>query len=56
MVGGYAGKFLEVDLEQEKIKNTVFSEQILRDYLGGRASEPRSSGTDSERTGRTSTP
>jgi aldehyde:ferredoxin oxidoreductase len=37
MVGGYAGKFLEVDLEQEKIKNTVFPEQVLRDYLGGRA-------------------
>jgi len=36
MVGGYAGKFLEVDLEREKTKNTVFPEQVLRDYLGGR--------------------
>jgi len=37
MVGGYAGKFLEVDLEREKTKNIVFPEQVLRDYLGGRA-------------------
>ncbi|MCJ7608354.1 aldehyde ferredoxin oxidoreductase, partial [Candidatus Bathyarchaeota archaeon] len=37
MVGGYAGKFLEVDLTKEKMKDTVFPEQVLRDYLGGRA-------------------
>ena len=33
---GYAGKFLEVDLSNEKIKETSFSEEILREYIGGR--------------------
>jgi aldehyde:ferredoxin oxidoreductase len=37
MVGGYAGKFLEADLTQEKLKDITFPEQVLRDYLGGRA-------------------
>lgn len=33
---GYAGKFLEMDLSTEKIKKVTFSENILREYLGGR--------------------
>ncbi|MEM2921732.1 MAG: aldehyde ferredoxin oxidoreductase C-terminal domain-containing protein [Candidatus Bathyarchaeia archaeon] len=37
MVSGYAGKFLDVDLEREKIEKTVFQERVLRDYIGGRA-------------------
>ena len=34
---GYAGKFLEVDLTTEKIKEVNFSEEVLRQYVGGRA-------------------
>ena len=33
---GYAGKFLEVDLSAEKIKELTFDESILRQYIGGR--------------------
>ena len=33
---GYAGKFLEVDLSAERIKNVTFSEKVLRQYIGGR--------------------
>ncbi len=33
---GYAGKFLEVDLSAEKIKELKFDEKILRQYIGGR--------------------
>jgi len=33
---GYAGKFLEVDLSAEKIKELTFDENILRQYIGGR--------------------
>jgi len=33
---GYAGKFLEVDLSDEKIKEIRFPDEILRDYIGGR--------------------
>ena len=36
MPGGYAGKFLDVDLTKEKIKDTVFDDKTLEDYLGGR--------------------
>ncbi len=36
MIKGYAGKFLEVDLSKEKTKDAVFSDEILRDYVGGR--------------------
>ncbi|MEM2105218.1 MAG: aldehyde ferredoxin oxidoreductase C-terminal domain-containing protein [Candidatus Bathyarchaeia archaeon] len=36
MILGYAGKFLEVNLSTGKIKETRFSEEILRDYVGGR--------------------
>jgi aldehyde:ferredoxin oxidoreductase len=33
---GYAGKFLEIDLETEKIKTVSFEDEMLRTYLGGR--------------------
>jgi len=33
---GYAGKFLEVDLSTENIKNVTFDESVLRNYIGGR--------------------
>lgn len=33
---GYAGKFLEIDLTAENIKEITFPEDILRDYIGGR--------------------
>ncbi len=36
MPGGYAGKFLDVDLSKESVKDTVFDDQVLQDYLGGR--------------------
>ncbi len=36
MPRGYAGKFLEVDLSSGSIKDTVFSDEILRNYVGGR--------------------
>lgn len=33
---GYAGKFLEIDLSNEGIKELRFPEEILRNYIGGR--------------------
>ncbi len=33
---GYAGKFLEVNLSDENIKEVRFSDEILRNYIGGR--------------------
>ncbi|EMR73726.1 aldehyde:ferredoxin oxidoreductase, partial [Thaumarchaeota archaeon SCGC AB-539-E09] len=36
MPGGYAGKFLDVDLTREKIKDTVIDDETLEAYLGGR--------------------
>ena len=36
MVGGYAGKFADIDLTKEKVKETRFPEKILRQYVGGR--------------------
>jgi len=36
MVGGYAGKFLNIDLSNEKITETRFQNEILRQYIGGR--------------------
>jgi len=36
MPRGYAGKFLDVDLSSGKMRDTVFDEQILKDYVGGR--------------------
>ncbi len=36
MILGYAGKFLEVNLSNGKIKETRFGDEILKDYVGGR--------------------
>lgn len=36
MILGYAGKFLEVNLSSGEIKETRFSDEVLRDYVGGR--------------------
>jgi len=33
---GYAGKFLDIDLSTQTIKETKFSDEILKDYMGGR--------------------
>jgi len=33
---GYAGKFLEVDLSTGSVKELRFSDEILRQYIGGR--------------------
>jgi len=34
--GGYAGKFLDIDLTREKVKEVTFPEEVLEAYLGGR--------------------
>jgi aldehyde:ferredoxin oxidoreductase len=36
VIRGYAGKFLDVDLSTQSIKETRFSDEVLRDYIGGR--------------------
>ena len=36
MVNGYAGKFLEIDLTNKKIGTVSFSEEILKNFIGGR--------------------
>lgn len=36
MIFGYAGKFLEVDLSTEDIKETRFDDDVLKEYIGGR--------------------
>jgi len=36
MPRGYAGKFLEVDLSSGNIKDVTFSEEILKNFVGGR--------------------
>jgi aldehyde:ferredoxin oxidoreductase len=36
MIGGYAGKFIDVDLSTTTITSTPFPEEILYQYLGGR--------------------
>ncbi|MBE0520413.1 aldehyde ferredoxin oxidoreductase [Candidatus Bathyarchaeota archaeon] len=33
---GYAGKFLEINLSSRNVKDAKFSDEILRDYIGGR--------------------
>ncbi|MGC8831777.1 MAG: aldehyde ferredoxin oxidoreductase C-terminal domain-containing protein [Thermoproteota archaeon] len=33
---GYTGKFLEIDLSSGSIRETVFPDEVLRDYIGGR--------------------
>ncbi len=36
MILGYAGKFLEVNLSTQHIKEVKFSDEILKDFVGGR--------------------
>ena len=36
MPGGYAGKFLDVDLSKERIEEISFSDNVLWQYFGGR--------------------
>jgi len=33
---GYAGKFLDIDLSTQSIKETRLSDEVLKDYVGGR--------------------
>ncbi len=36
MILGYAGKYLEVNLSTETIKESMFDDDVLEDYIGGR--------------------
>ncbi|MDQ1279424.1 MAG: aldehyde:ferredoxin oxidoreductase, partial [Thermoproteota archaeon] len=36
MIKGYAGKFAEINLSNNKITDITLDEEILRDYIGGR--------------------
>ncbi len=36
MILGYAGKFLEVDLSTEQVREVKYSDDVLREYVGGR--------------------
>jgi aldehyde:ferredoxin oxidoreductase len=36
MPRGYAGKFLDVDLSKEKVKDITFNDEVLKNYVGGR--------------------
>ncbi len=36
MIMGYAGKFLDVNLSTQTIRETKLSDEILEDYIGGR--------------------
>ena len=38
MPGGYAGKFLDVDLTKRKMKDTTFDDEMLEMYFGGQGS------------------
>jgi aldehyde:ferredoxin oxidoreductase len=33
---GYAGKFIDIDLSTQSVKETRFSDEVLKDYVGGR--------------------
>lgn len=37
MIFGYAGKFLEVDLSTESVKDVRLNDDVLKEYVGGRA-------------------
>jgi aldehyde:ferredoxin oxidoreductase len=37
MILGYAGKFLEIDLSHGTFKTVTFDDELLKDYVGGRA-------------------
>ena len=34
--GGYAGKWLEIDLSKDRIEEVEYSDKMLRQYFGGR--------------------
>jgi len=36
LISGYAGKFLEIDLSKEKVREVRFEDALLREYVGGR--------------------
>jgi len=36
VIRGYAGTFLDIDLSTQAIKETKFSDELLKDYVGGR--------------------
>jgi len=36
LAGGYAGRFLDIDLSSGRIGETLFEEGVLRQYIGGR--------------------
>jgi len=36
MILGYAGKFLEVNLSTQNIKEVRLSDEVLKDFVGGR--------------------
>lgn len=36
MILGYAGKFIDIDLSTQSVKETRFSDEVLKDYVGGR--------------------
>jgi aldehyde:ferredoxin oxidoreductase len=37
LILGYAGKLLEIDLSEGTFKNVTFDDELLKDYVGGRA-------------------
>jgi len=37
LIRGYAGKFLEIDLSSDTVKEVTLRDELLRDYVGGRA-------------------
>jgi len=51
MAGGYAGKFLEVNLTHSEIKDITVEEEVLRKYLGGRALAAKIFGIDWDKNG-----
>jgi aldehyde:ferredoxin oxidoreductase len=36
MLGGYTGKFLDVNLETKELKDIPLHEEILKKYIGGK--------------------
>ena len=36
MLGGYAGKFLDVNLETKELKDIPLDEEVLKTYIGGK--------------------
>jgi aldehyde:ferredoxin oxidoreductase len=37
LIPGYAGKFLEIDLSRDTFKHVTLEDELLKDYVGGRA-------------------